>query len=114
MVSAILTMNTVQDLITRLKKTKYSVACSGKDGLLAALVDLGFKYKSGNGEWHKIFTHRDLSLKTASAFTAFSIDCGHKPKKEMKINYVLDVIRVLETYQVELQEILKNRSKDHD
>lgn len=90
-------MSRVEDIINELKNRKASIACNGKKGLLIYLKDLGFTVVSGSTPGHKVFTHERLS--ELSGFISFSIDCGHKPKREMKKTYVVKTISILSKYK---------------
>lgn len=97
------TMSKVQDAIDSLERRVKSVACNGRKGLLLILQDLGFSDKEGKTPGHRLFTHPKLSNLTD--YTTHSVDCGHKPNREMKFQYVKDTIKVLRKYQAELEAI---------
>jgi len=100
-------MNEVQETIDFLIINKKNLCCEAKPNLLEPLEALGFEVcpkKAG----HKVIIHVALSQKTG--FCSFSIDCGHKPKKAMKLCYPSNAIKVLRTYQYELQEIIDERN----
>ena len=96
-------MSSVNDIIEHLSRRKSSVACAGKDGLLGFLRDLGFDDSPGDTPGHRIFTHSKLN--ELAGFTTTSIDCGHKPRREMKLSYVVKIIGVLKKYQPYLEEL---------
>lgn len=96
-------MSKIQDVIDELIQRKKSISCNGSSGLLLILSNLGFKFKDGKTTGHKIFTHYELSK--ISEFKTHSIDCGHKPGREMKFQYVQNTIRLLVQYKEELEAI---------
>ena len=96
-------MGLVQEAISDLEKRKRSIACGGKDGLLSLLGDLGFQYRRAGDAQHHVFHHPHLPMDFIH-----SIDCGHYPKKPMKISYVAKTIRMLRKYQNELEELYEN------
>ncbi|PKM21140.1 MAG: hypothetical protein CVV11_06700 [Gammaproteobacteria bacterium HGW-Gammaproteobacteria-15] len=102
---------TVKSIIDDLATRKKSISCCGKGGLLEILSGLGFSYKGGASENHKVFTHKYLTEASSGRFTTFSIDCGHMPKRPMKLPYVQNVIRILGSYENELNEFL-NRQRE--
>jgi hypothetical protein len=106
-------MNEVKTTIEQLSRSKKSTCCNGRQGLIAALKKLGFEGSPGQAN-HKVFVHKALS--EISAFRTFSIDCGHKPNRSMKAPYILNTIRILKKYQIEIQEILDKEMgvKNHD
>lgn len=95
-------MSAVNEIIEYLSKRKASVSCAGKSGLQKFMRDLGFEDTGGSTPGHRVFTHDRLS--GCTEFTSTSIDCGHKPKREMKMQYVVKIISVLRTYQSELEQ----------
>lgn len=95
-------MSRVQEIIDSLSQRKASVVCNGKVGLLAFLEELGFSWTDGKSEGHKIFVHTGLSRDTG--FTTFSIDCGHAPRRPMKLGYVVTTLRVLRKYKDQLDD----------
>lgn len=97
----------IDEKIEYLKHRKANISCDGKSGILLMLEDMGFSVKQGKSYNHKIFTHKSLTLLTNSRFTSFSIDCGHKPNRPMKKNYIDDVIKTLRIYKDELQELIQ-------
>jgi hypothetical protein len=100
---------TVKSIIDDLATRKKSISCCGKNGLLEILSNLGFSYKGGASDAHKIFTHKYLNEKSKGAFKTFSIDCGHMPKKPMKLPYVVDVLKILNIYESELDDFLNEQ-----
>lgn len=96
-------MSRVSDIIDYLSKRKSSVACAGKNGLQGFMRELGFEDSPGDTPGHRVFTHDKLN--ELAGFTSTSIDCGHKPRREMKLNYVVNILRVLRKYQNHLEEI---------
>ncbi|HBQ6716699.1 TPA: hypothetical protein L9K80_000405 [Klebsiella quasipneumoniae subsp. similipneumoniae] len=96
-------MSKVEDIIHDLKRRKASVACEGKNGLRMYLQDLGFIDIPGKTDGHRIFTHPKLS--EHSNFISFSIDCGHRPRREMKTPYVVKTVKVLQSYQDLLEKL---------
>lgn len=97
------TMSKIQDAIDNLERRVKSVACNGRKGLLLTLRELGFSDRAGKAPGHRVFTHQELSKH--SDYTTHSVDCGHKPNREMKFQYVKDTIGILRKYQVELEAI---------
>lgn len=65
--------------------------------------DLGFEDSEGDTPGHRIFTH--VQLNEMSGFTTTSIDCGHKPRREMKQCYVIKILNVLKKYKVQLEQL---------
>jgi len=104
-------MNQVQTIIEDLTARKRSVSCNGKAGLLLIMKDLGFIWKEGKTDGHKVFVHPKLSLLSNSQFTSHSIDCGHAPKKPMKFPYVLKTINLFKKYEAELTSYFESRGK---
>jgi hypothetical protein len=102
-------MNRYQDIIEDLSARKRSISCNGKTGLLLYMEELGFDWKEGKTDGHKVFVHDFLTRETNGQFTTHSIDCGHYPKKAMKFQYVVATIRVLKKYESELSEYLKSK-----
>lgn len=99
-------MGLVTEIIEDLERRKSSVACCGDVGLLSLLSKLGFQYRSSkNSIGHTIFTHPELTRLSEGEFATFSIDCGHRPKKEMKKPYVVKAINILKKYEQELTTI---------
>lgn len=102
-------MSRLDEIIDDLRKRKRSISCNGKDGLLLYMQEIGFTWKDGKTEGHKVFIHNDLTRKTMGTFTTHSIDCGHQPKKAMKFQYIVSTINVLTKYNSELTEIMSER-----
>ncbi|MDF9390842.1 hypothetical protein EXZ60_19085 [Vibrio sp. 1151_11] len=102
-------MGRLDEIIDDLQNRKRSISCNGKDGLLLYMEEIGFTWKEGKTEGHKVFVHEVLTKKTSEAFTTHSIDCGHYPKRAMKFQYVVSTIRVLRKYNSELTEIMSER-----
>lgn len=92
-----ITMSSVRTIIDDLKRRKNAVACAGKGGLQLYLKGLGFDDTEGDTPGHRVFTHKKLSEE--AGFISFSVDCGHRPRREMKLPYVVKVIRSLEKYE---------------
>lgn len=90
-------MSQVNDIITYLSKRKSSVSCAGKNGLQFFMRELGFEDTPGDTPGHRIFTHEKLN--SMAGFTSMSIDCGHKPKREMKMPYVVKTLAILRKYE---------------
>lgn len=101
-------MSRVQEIIKELSSRKRSISCNGKDGLLLLMQELGFEYKAGKTEGHKVFIHTHLS---ESGFYGHSIDCGHAPARPMKFQYVVNTITVLRKYDSQLADYLRERSR---
>lgn len=99
-------MSRTQDVINELVKRKKSISCNGSKGLLLYLESLGFKHKEGKTVGHRIFTHPQLS--SISDYKTHSVDCGHKPNRDMKHAYITNTLRVLNQYKDELEEIEAN------
>jgi hypothetical protein len=104
-------MNQVQSIIEDLTARKRSISCNGKTGLLLFMKELGFTWKDGKTDGHKVFVHPELNELSKGQFTTHSIDCGHAPKKPMKFPYVLKTINLFKKYEVELSSYLKDRGK---
>jgi len=102
-------MNEIQKIIEDLSARKRSITCDGKAGLLLYLEQLGFKWKAGKTEGHKVFVHPKLSALTNGRFTTHGINCGHAPKRPMKLSYVVKVISLLRKYESELTQVLKDK-----
>jgi len=100
-------MGKVSDIIEDLERRKASVCCESTTGLFVLLGELKFEYKlSNSSKGHAVFIHPELTQLTDGSFTTISVNCGHKPKKEMKKPYVVNVIRMLKSYQSELETIM--------
>lgn len=69
------------------------------------MKDLGFDDVPGDTPGHRVFTHKKLNQ--VAGFTSTSIDCGHKPRREMKLSYVVKILRTLKKYEVHLEQIEK-------
>lgn len=102
------TMTRVSEIITELELRKKSIACNGKAGLLILLEELGFTHRPGKTEGHRLFEHSMLSRQ--SEFKTHSVDCGHKPNREMKFPYVLSIIRKLKQYKSELESLYEQNN----
>lgn len=100
----------VKEIIQDLKSRKKAVNCCGSDGILEYMEILGFSCKGGKSDNHKIFTHKALNIETEGDFKSFSIDCGHKPNKPMKLPYVVDLIKLISTYESELTELMSKQT----
>ncbi len=98
-------MSRTQDVINYLISRKKSISCNGSKGLLLQLESLGFEHKEGKTVGHRIFIHQRLS--SMSDYKTHSVDCGHKPNREMKSAYITNTLRVLNKYKDELEEIEK-------
>lgn len=98
-------MDRIIEILEDLKRRKKAISCSGKDGLLMYMEELGFSWKEGKTPGHKVFINKLLTVATKNQFTTHSIDCGHAPKRPMKFTYVVQTIRMVEKYQVELSEL---------
>ncbi|MCO6539808.1 MAG: hypothetical protein J6569_06710 [Gilliamella sp.] len=98
----------IQSKIEYLKKRTANISCNGKAGIVSFLTDLGFSMTTGKSAQHKIFSFKKLTIITDGKFKTFSIDCGHAPKKPMKISYVHNIIKLLEKYEKDLLEINEN------
>lgn len=99
----------IQEIIKDLTARKRSVSCHGKTGLLIYMEKLGFKWKKGNANGHKVFVHQALNKQTKGQFTTHSIDCGHAPKRPMKFPYVVNTINLLKKYEMEFALLLKDK-----
>lgn len=100
----------VNEILEDLKGRKRAVSCNGKAGLLAYMEELGFSCKSSKkSNNHKVFVHKELTARSSNQFKTHSIDCGHAPKKPMKFSYVVNTIRLVEKYQVELMQLMEAR-----
>ncbi|MDY7841594.1 hypothetical protein UXA24_11500 [Aeromonas caviae] len=97
---------TVDEAIDSFKRRKKNIACNGKSGLLFTLESLGFGHKDGKVKGHRVFWHDELSAMTGAP-VQLTVDCGHLPDREMKLPYVVKVIRFLETNKQELEQILQ-------
>jgi len=75
------------------------------------MSELGFIWKEGKTEGHKVFINPELTALSKGAFTSHSIDCGHNSNKPMKMPYIVKTIRVLKLYETELNDYLKERIK---
>ncbi len=100
-------MSRIQEIIDDLTARKRSISCNGKAGLLLYMEELGFSWTEGKTDGHKVFSHKFLTKDTSGQFTTHSIDCGHKPKRNMKFQYVVNTIRVLRKYESNLVDYLK-------
>lgn len=72
------------------------------------LTDLGFQVREGKAPGHKLFVYEELSRRTEPPFIGHSIDCGHAPKKQMKMPYVVKTISMLNQYKDDLERILND------
>lgn len=105
---------TIDEAIESFRRRKSSIACNGKDGLLIVLESFGFEHRAGDTKGHRVFSHDEFSARTGS-YVSLTIDCGHKPNRQMKIAYVLKTIRFLEMNKAILEEILKEKNGEkHD
>lgn len=102
-------MSRLDEIISDLQQRKRSISCNGKSGLLLHMEEMGFTWKDGKTEGHKVFIHEELTKKTDSVFTTHSIDCGHYPSRSMKFQYVINTVRMLRKYQSELTEIMSDK-----
>lgn len=102
-------MSRIDEILEDLRSRKRAVSCNGKAGLLAYMDEMGFISKSGKSPNHKVFVHKQLTETSNNEFKSHSIDCGHAPKKPMKFSYVVNTIRLMEKYQLELVEIMEAR-----
>lgn len=96
-------MSAVNDIINYLSQRKSSVSCAGKHGLRKFMRDLGFEDTEGVTPGHRVFTHDRLA--ECTGFISTSIDCGHRPQREMKKPYVVKIIGVLRKYKPELEKL---------
>lgn len=95
-------MSSVNYIINYMSQRKNAITCAGKDGLRNFMKELGFDDTAGVTKGHRIFTHTRLS--DVSEFISTSIDCGHKPSRNMKLPYVVNTIRVLKKYKTHLED----------
>lgn len=95
-------MSEVNDIITFLSQRKAAVTCAGKRGLQKFMNDLGFEDTEGVTPGHRVFTHERLSK--CAGFISISVDCGHRPQREMKLPYVVRILGVLRKYKAELEK----------
>jgi len=95
-------MSKVLKIINDLSMRKRAVSCEGKSGLRLYLKELGFTDTAGKTEGHRVFTHSWLN--EMSGFLSFSIDCGHRPNREMRLPYVIITIKILRDYQEYLEK----------
>ncbi|HHQ4679068.1 TPA: hypothetical protein ACSP3E_002360 [Aeromonas veronii] len=106
-------MTATEEVIESLKHRKASIACNGKDGLLLALASLGFEHRAGKTEGHKVFSHDKWSEFTGR-YVPLSIDCGHKPNRNMNPVYVQRAINFLETNKEIFEQIMNPKGEQHD
>ena len=104
-------MNKIQEIIEDLTARKRLISCNGKTGLLLYMEELGFVWKKGKTDGHKVFVHPTLSKLTNGQFTTHSIDCGHAPKRSMKFPYVLKTINLFKKYEIELASCVESKGK---
>lgn len=102
------TMTRVNEIIVDISRRKKAISCNGSTGLLVMLEELGFMHKAGKTEGHRVFVHPKLSKQ--SDFKTHSVDCGHKPNRNMKFQYVVNTIGKLRQYQSELEVIYEQNS----
>lgn len=102
-------MSRLEEIIEDLQQRKRAISCNGKDGLLLYMTEIGFLWKDGKTEGHKVFVHPSLTSFTEGLFTTHSIDCGHSPKREMKFQYIISTLRVLNKYKLELTKIMSEK-----
>lgn len=104
-------MSRIDEIIDDLDKRKKAISCNGKGGLLLYLQELGFTWKDSKTEGHKVFVHKELTAETSGEFTTYSVDCGHKPNRDMKFQYVANSIRVLKKYRTELTILMERKNE---
>lgn len=70
---------------------------------MVLLRSLGFSDTEGDAPGHRIFTHERLSRD--ADFISFSIDCGHRPSRDMKLPYVVKTISLLRKFEELLEKL---------
>lgn len=95
-------------IIEDLERRKKSIGCGTRTGLLFYLEELGFSFKAGKSDNHKVVTHSELSK--LREFTTFGIDCGHGNAKSVKPCYGFNVLKILKKYKEELEIIHKAKN----
>lgn len=103
-------MSRVNEIVTYLSKRKSSISCAGSNGLREFMKELGFDDTQGDTPGHRVFTHQKLSQ--MAGFISTSVDCGHKPRREMKLPYVVKTLNTLRKYQVLLEQIENEGKKN--
>lgn len=96
-------MTRVQEIINELTRRKRSIPCGGSSGVLILLEELGFTHTAGKTDGHRVFVNKELS--ELSDFTTHSVDCGHKPNRDMNFRYIVKTITKLKLHQNELEAI---------
>ena len=100
-------MSRLEEIIEDLTRRKRAISCDGKNGLLLYMEEIGFTWKAGKTDGHKVFVHEQLTQATEGLFMTHSIDCGHAPRRPMKFQYVVKTISLLKKYSSELNELLR-------
>jgi len=93
----------LQNVIAALSAAKASTNCTD---MATYLESLGFYIRGGKSAGHKLFFHDGLS-----AFKVASYDCGHAKNQDVKLPYVVNVLRVLRQHQDEISSYLDGLDK---
>lgn len=91
----------VKDAIEQLRRARNNQRCSD---LCRLLQEFGFDVRNGSrGGGHKVFDHPSIPH-----FIGSNFDCGHGRDPLVRGVYVGTIIRVLKTYQLELDVLMGN------
>lgn len=93
-----------QEAVDHFKKSKKSLRCSQ---VTKSLTELGFDVRDGRRGGHKIFVHDHLS-----GFTSSSYNCGHGKNPEIKPQYIVNIVKVLEENSDGLVVFLDDKYED--
>lgn len=86
-------------VVKALGAAKASTSCSE---LTDQLTSLGFEVRDGKRGGHKVFIHDGLP-----SFTSSSYDCNHGRNPQIKLPYIVKVLRVLREHETELKSFLE-------
>ena len=90
---------TVDEAIALLTERKRNLRRSELEGLLSGFE---FRVHAGNRGNHRTYTHAGLA---PFGFYGGRFDGGHGTDAEIKLPYVLDVIKTLRKYRAELKSL---------
>jgi hypothetical protein len=98
-----LAQSTVTEVLAFLRASKRSLRCSEA---CAALQALGYSVRPGRAG-HKVFDHPQLE------WMGSNFDCGHGRDPELRLPYVQNLIRVIESHAATLRE-LRGENNEND
>lgn len=84
------------DVVKHLRQARANLGCGD---VKKALEELGFEVHNGKKGNHKTYTHDHIE-----GFHGGNYDCGHN--KHVKPCYITNVIRTIETYELEIRTFL--------